>query len=163
MIDTDEIRSNLNGLIHTLKDGEQGFRDAADKLKNTDYAALFRTFASQRGSFASELQAEVARIGGQPETGGSATGAMHRGWIGLKAALTGNDDHAILVEAERGEDSAVKSYRDALTKDLPTDIRNVVERQYKQIQETHNRVRTLRDATVTGAAGTVSGGSPRTY
>jgi uncharacterized protein (TIGR02284 family) len=99
----------------------------------------------------------VARLGGKPETSGSASGAMHRGWIGLKAALTGNDDRAILEEAERGEDNAVKNYRDALSKDLPTDIRNIVERQYRQVQERHNEVRAIRDAARTGTVTSTSG------
>lgn len=166
MIDTDEIRSTLNNLIETLKDGEQGFRESADKLKNTTYAATFRSIASERASAASELQSEVARLGGKPETSGSTSGALHRGWIGLKAALTGNDDHAILEEAERGEDSAVKNYRDALSKDLPTDIRSIVERQYRQVQQRHNEVRAIRDAAKTGAVtstGSTPTGAPRTY
>ncbi len=161
MIDTDEIRSTLNHLIETLKDGEQGFRDSADKLKYSDYAATFRAIASERASFASELQAEVARLGGKPETSGSTAGAVHRGWIGLKAALSGNDDHAILAEAERGEDGAVKAYRDALSKDLPTDIRKVVERQYQTVEQRHVEVRAMRDAAKTGrVASSGSGAGP---
>jgi len=166
MIDTDEIRSTLNNLIETLKDGEQGFRESADKLRNTTYAATFRSIASERTSAASELQSEVARLGGKPETSGSASGALHRGWIGLKAALTGNDDHAILEEAERGEDNAVKNYRDALSKDVPTDIRAIIERQYRQVQQRHNEVRAMRDAAKTGTAGSASStptGTPRAY
>ena len=166
MIDTDEIRSTLNNLIETLKDGEQGFRESADKLRNTTYAATFRSIASERTSAASELQSEVARLGGKPETSGSASGALHRGWIGLKAALTGNDDHAILEEAERGEDNAVKNYRDALSKDVPTDIRAIIERQYRQVQQRHNEVRAMRDAAKTGTVGSASStptGTPRTY
>jgi uncharacterized protein (TIGR02284 family) len=163
MTDTDDIRSTLNNVIETLKDGEQGFRDSAEKLRNSEYAAFFRTCASQRASFASELQSEVARLGGRPETSGSASGAMHRGWVGLKTALTSNKDHAILEEAERGEDTAVRSYRDALTKDLPADIHSIIDRQYKQVQEVHNKVRTLRDANASTTAGATGAGTPRTY
>lgn len=163
MIDTDEIRSTLNHLIETLKDGEQGFRDSADKLRHADYAATFRQIASERASFASELQAEVARLGGKPETSGSAAGAMHRGWIGLKAALSGNDDLAILEEAERGEDNAVKNYREALSKDLPADIRKVIEREYQTVQERHVEVRTMRDAMRTGPVAASTGSTTRTY
>jgi uncharacterized protein (TIGR02284 family) len=107
--------------------------------------ALFLNYARQRAEFAAELQGQVSRIGGEPATSGSTTGAMHRGWIGLKTALTGNDDHAILEEAERGEDSAVKAYREALARDLPSDIHSIIERQYKEVKQTHNSVRSLRD------------------
>ncbi len=160
--DIGDIRSTLNGLIETLKDGEEGFRTSADKLKDPAIAAEFRSFASQRASLASELQSEVSRIGGQPETSGSTSGALHRGWIDIKAALTGNDDHAILAEAERGEDAAVKNYRDALSKDIPSDIRSVIDRQYREVLNTHNAVRTWRDAaqavktTTSGPTGTTT-------
>jgi uncharacterized protein (TIGR02284 family) len=162
--DIDDVRSTLNGLIETLKDGEEGFRSAAEKLKDPAIGSEFRQFASQRGRLASELQGEVSRIGGTPETSGSASGALHRGWIGLKSALTGNDDHAILEEAERGEDAAVKNYRDALAKDLPADIRSVIDRQYRDVLTTHNSVRTWRDAAK--AMKTTTGtptGTPRAY
>lgn len=158
-IDTNDIRSTLNGLIETAKDGEEGFRSAAEKLQNTTTRSLFQKVASQRSTFASELQSEVAKLGGKPETSGSASAAVHRGWIGLKSALTGNDDHAIIAEAERGEDSAVSTYRDALAKDIPSDIRSIVERQAREIKATHDQVKALRDGR-TSVSGT---GTTNTY
>ena len=143
--DTVDIRSTLNDLIETLKDGEEGFRTSAEKVKDFSVRSQFQKFASQRARFAAELHSEVARTGGEPETSGSTSGAIHRGWIGLKSALTGNDDHSILAEAERGEDSAVKNYRDALAKDLPLDIRSLIDRQYREVLQTHNTVKALRD------------------
>ena len=158
--DTSDIRSTLNGLIETLKDGEEGFRSSAQKLTNDEIRVQFQSLANQRASFARELQSEVTAIGGEPASSGSTAGAIHRGWIGLKSALTGNEDHAILAEAERGEDSAVKNYRDALSKDLPSDIRDVIERQFREITIAHNQVRALRDGTRLESA---TGGAPRTY
>lgn len=144
--DIHEIRSTLNGLIETLKDGEDGFRTSADRLQNRATAEEFRSFAHQRAHFAADLQAQVSRIGGEPATSGTFTGTLHRGWTNLRTALTGNNDHAILEEAESGEDAAVRNYRDALTQDLPSDIRAVIERQFTQVLHTHNTVRSLRDA-----------------
>ena len=158
----DDIRSTLNGLIETIKDGEEGFRTSADKLQNRATAEEFRSFAHQRSHFAADLQAQVSRIGGEPKVSGSVTGTLHRGWINLKSALTGNNDHAILEEAESGEDAAVKNYREALTKDLPSDIRAVIETQFSQVLRTHNTVRSLRDASkpMTSSYG---GGTPSAY
>ena len=151
-IDASEVRSILNDLIETCKDGDEGFRSAAEKLKDSAIRSQFIQFSRQRAQFAGELQAEVTRMGGEPATSGSTTGAMHRGWIGLKSALTGDNDHSILEEAERGEDAAVKNYRDALSKGLPGDIEAIVHRQLREIQQTHNTVRTIRDRgqTMTG-------------
>ncbi len=137
--------SILNGLIETCKDGEEGFRSAASGVQRSDLKSLFNEYSRQRAQFASELQMEVARIGATPETSGSVAGALHRGWIDVKSAVSGKDDHAILEEAERGEDSAVKNYREALATDMPGDFRSIVQKQSDKILETHNRVRSLRD------------------
>src|SRR6185312_1126187 len=116
-------------------------------------------YSVQRAQFAGELQAEVARLGTEPAKSGSVAGAIHRGWVDLKAALTGGDNHAVLAEAERGEDAAVKNYREALSKDLPSDLHDIVRAQLREINQTHDIVRQLRDsarnATTTGGAGTV--------
>jgi uncharacterized protein (TIGR02284 family) len=71
---------------------------------------------------------------------------MHRGWINLKSTITGMDDAAVLAEAERGEDSAKRAYESALKKDLPQDLRAIVERQYQGVKQNHDRVRDLRNA-----------------
>ena len=144
---TKDYISTLNGLIETCKDGEEGFRSAAGRVQRSDLKSLFNEYSRQRAEFASELQVEVARIGGAPEKSGSVAGALHRGWIDVKSAVTGKDDHAILEEAERGEDSAVKNYREALATDLPADFHGIVQKQAEQIQKTHDRVRGLRDNT----------------
>src|SRR5690349_7368814 len=109
-----KVASCLNDLIETCKDGEKGFRDAAEAVKGSDLKALFRDYSDQRRRFASELQREVAKLGTTPEKSGSATGALHRGWINLKAAITGKDEGAIVAECERGEDAAKAAYAKAL-------------------------------------------------
>ena len=64
--DTSDIRSTLNGLIETLKDGEEGFRSSAQKLTNDEIRVQFQSLANQRACFALELQSEVTAIGGEP-------------------------------------------------------------------------------------------------
>ena len=95
---------------------------------------------------ASELQALVAGLGGKADAGGSASGAAHRGWVNVKAMLTGDSDVAALNECERGEDAALERYRDAIKADLPADIAEVVRRQYEGAKKNHDQIRTLRDA-----------------
>ena len=147
-----DVRSTLNDLIETCKDGDEGFRAAAEKVKDATIKSDFLKYSRQRAGFAGELQAEVTRIGGEPAKSGSTAGAIHRGWIGLKSAVTGDSDHGILEEAERGEDAAVKNYRDALNKKLPGDIEAIVSRQLREVQQTHNAVKAVRDRgqTMTG-------------
>ena len=84
-------------------------------------------------------------LGGKPASNGSALGAVHRGWLDLKAAVTGRDDKTILEECESGEDVAQSRYADALKKDLPPEVHTLVEKQYHGVIEIHNQVKALRD------------------
>lgn len=145
-IDRDDVISTINGLIETCKDGEDGFRRAAHDIQNGELKTLFGGFSQQRARFAGELQNEVLRLGGDPERKGSSSGALHRGWMKVREALTGRDDHAIIAECERGEDSAVKNYQEAMEKKLPQDLREIVERQFRVVKETHDQVRALEKA-----------------
>ncbi len=85
-------------------------------------------------------------MGGDPETTSSTSGALHRGWINIKSAITGKDDAAILNEAERGEDVAVNAYKKALEENLPANVQTVVQQQSTEVKAGHDKVRGLRDA-----------------
>ena len=145
-MDSKKITSTLNDLIETCRDGQNGFREATENVKSPDLKAFLNEVATERAQFVDELQLEVRRLGGEPETTGSAAGALHRAWIDKKGTLAGKDDHTILVECERGEDSAVEAYTDALKQGLPTAIHQTVERQYQSIKQVHDRVKKMRDA-----------------
>jgi uncharacterized protein (TIGR02284 family) len=156
-MDNDKIISTLNSLIETCKDGQMGFKEAAEGIKDSSIKNLLLQYSQQRAQFAGELQNEVNHMGGNPETSGSVAGAMHRGWFNIKSAVTGKETHAILAECERGEDSAVSTYRDALEEALPANVADIIRRQYVAIQEAHNRMRSLRDSTDTSRPATTRG------
>ena len=140
----------LNHLIETLKDGQQGFREAAADVEATDLKTLFSEYSLQRSKFSGELQ-ELARSLGADDlaTRGSLGGAIHRTWINIKAALSSKDAHAILAECERGEDLAVADYKQALgVEGLPKDVSETLSAQYVEVKAAHDRIRNLRDSLV---------------
>jgi len=141
----DDIIDTLNDLIETSKDGEYGFRTSAEYLQDATLKQSFMARAEECRQAAAELQQLVLRFGGKAEDSGTAAGAMHRGWVAVKGTLSGYSDKAILEETERGEDTAMSSYRKALEKALPPDVRSVVERQFEGVKRNHLQVRTLRD------------------
>jgi len=141
----DDIVDILNDLVETAKDGEYGFRTSAEYLKAADTRTLFERRAAECRQAATELQALVRQLGGKAEDGGTAGGAMHRGWVAVKGTLAGYTDKAILEETERGEDVALETYRKVLEKTLPPAVRAVVERQYEGVKQNHAQVRFLRD------------------
>jgi len=135
----------LNHLIETSKNGEKGFLAAAEDAKSPELRDLFQRRAQDCASGASEMQAIVAQAGEKPEDGGTVAGAIHRGWVNLKASVAGRTDLAILEECERGEDVAKKAFSDALNENVPENVRAVIQRQYDGVLRNHNEVRALRD------------------
>jgi len=133
--------------METLKDGEEGFKQAAESVTDLQLKSLFNEYSRQRARFTKALQTQVQSLDeSRSEMSSSAAGALHRAWINLKSAVTSGDDHAILSECERGEDSAVKEYEKALNDDLSPSLREIVSSQYSEVKNAHDRVRTLRDA-----------------
>lgn len=135
----------LKDLVECCKDGEYGFRESAEQVKRQDLKTLFLQRADDCRSGAQQLNQLIRECGGTAEEGGSAMGAMHRGWVSIKSKLTSYDDKAVLEECERGEDNAKARYKKALEKNLPPNIRQVVERQYQGVQRNHDQVKMLRD------------------
>jgi uncharacterized protein (TIGR02284 family) len=141
----DEVCDVLNDLIATCKDGENGFLACAERLEAPELRTLFMTRAEECKRAADDLQALVEAYGGKPASFGTPGAALHRRWIGVRGVLNENPDLAMLEECERGEDSAVRRYREALQSDLPPAVREVVEYQWSGVQGNHELIRGLRD------------------
>jgi len=147
-----DLIDTLNHLVSTCKDGEYGFLSCAEHVKSGNLRSVFSARAEECRQAAAELQSLIQQNGGKPDDGGTATGAMHRGWVAVKATLTGASDLAMLEECERGEDSAMERYRKALEEPLPSECLLVVQRQYEGIKRNHAQVRSLRDTARATAA-----------
>jgi len=136
-------------LVETLKDGERGFADAADKLRDSDHAAWATTLqrlSDQRAGFWREIVDLGHDYGDDVDESGTVAAAVHRGWISLKDALTGDDASGVLAAAATGEDHAVSEYDDALGMDLSAGFRSVVERQRAAVVAARDEVKALQAA-----------------
>jgi len=142
-----DLTDSLNHLIHICHDGQEGYLQAAEHVKSAWLQALLQSFSTQREQFAVELTNLLANSGVEPASGTSVAGALHRTWIDLRTAVTGDsgDDSLILDECERGEDAAMQAYETELNKGLPEQIDRVVQSQYQDILRTHNQVREALD------------------
>ena len=141
-----EIKSTVHHLIERCKDGSKGYKTASEDIEDQDLKDLFLKYAVQRDSMITELQDQMHRLGHTDDESSSIEGTLHRAWIDLKSALTSKDRVRVLEECERGEDYAVKAYEEALQKNLPADLKKVVEQQYRDVKHAHDHIRTLRDA-----------------
>jgi uncharacterized protein (TIGR02284 family) len=137
--------ATLNNLVAISHDGADGFRTAAAEIPTPHIKEIFERAARRCEQGAAELQRKVRKLGGRPEQIGTVSGAAHRAWVNVKAAITGQDEAAIIAECERGEDVAKAAYEEALAQPLPPDIRAVLQRQYNGVRQNHDRVRNLRE------------------
>ena len=143
-------RDTLNALIETCRDGARGFQLAADHVGSQDLKAFFTNTARQRERFAAELLPYAQRLGGGQDADGTAVGALHRGWMMVKDAMTNYDEDAVMVEAARGDAAAGNTYAEAMMAWLPPDVRPLIETQYQQILSAQREIEELRLSRIAG-------------
>jgi uncharacterized protein (TIGR02284 family) len=138
-----EILATLNDLIETCRDGISGFRTAADGVSSPVAKEVFlsRIHLIEKGL--GDLDAAVQRLGGHAVEHGHAAASLHRAWINMKAVVSSHNDDAIIDEVVRGEEVAVKHYREALSKTLPADVRAMVETQARGAELNLERAKAL--------------------
>ena len=140
-----EVFSTVHHLIERCKDGAKGYKTASEDVEDSDLKALFKKYAVQRDSMITELQDQLHKFGKTDSESSSIEGTVHRAWIDLTSALTSRDRVRVLEECERGEDYAVKAYKEALEKELPGDLKPIVTQQYQDVKKAHDHIRALRD------------------
>jgi uncharacterized protein (TIGR02284 family) len=140
-----EMEKVLLELIRTLEDGQKGFADIGEHLKDGKLKRYFLAESLKRANFRAELENELHRAGmADVKEPGTIAGTVRRVWGDLKAKL-GAGDHALLETAEQGEDEAAVAYRHALKHDLPLPIREVLNSQQAQVVVSHDFVKSQRD------------------
>lgn len=141
-----EVIDTLHDVIGSLIDGQEGFQKIGEHLKDETLKRYFLAESLKRSEFRGELETLLHSKGDHdPKESGSVSGAIHRTWGDLKAHL-GGGDHAQLETAEQGEDAAKKAYKNALTKELPLPVKQLLTTQYAHIQKSHDYVKAARDS-----------------
>ena len=139
----DRVIDYLNNLVEMNRDAEAGFRTAAGNVNNTELETTFGKYAAQHAKFVTELQKDIERLGGRPADSGTVGGALHRGWMDVKSALSGGSPAAMLSSCRSGEESADAAYADAM-KDTPSgQTYSLLEKQQSQVRGIHTRLTRL--------------------
>lgn len=136
-------------LVETLKDGERGFASAAEKLRDGDrseWASTLQRLSEQRATFCGEIVDLGHHYGDDVDESGTIAASLHRGWISLKDALTGDDAGSVLGAVVTGENHAVSEYEKALQHDLSPGFSEVVSRQHAAVVAARDEVKALQIA-----------------
>ncbi len=142
---TENEAALVNDLVQLNLDGEGGYTTAANDLEHEEYAALLRTYASERIELATALRSLLQKEGHDAEQEGSFAGVFHQGWMNLKAAL-GGGDAPILAECEQADRLALSAYQDVMGKTTNESLLEVLRKQHSTIKVAYERVKALRSA-----------------
>ena len=143
-----EIAEILNDLIEIHNDRIAGYEKAIKELKDEDQdlKVLFTGLIAQSHQSKMELGKEVQVLGKEMETGTTNRGKIYRAWMDVKAVFTGKSSHTALENSEHGEDATQEAYDTALRSgDLPTFLREMLQRQRAVLRSSHDEIKALRD------------------
>jgi uncharacterized protein (TIGR02284 family) len=113
-MDNNRTIDQLNHLTEVNQDADAGFRTAAENVRNSEIQTLFTNYAKNHARFYAELQAEIERLGGSSSHSGTLGGALHRGWLDVKSALSGHSVGSMLTACQTAEQSAESAYLDVI-------------------------------------------------
>jgi uncharacterized protein (TIGR02284 family) len=136
----------LNALITTTIDSAAGFERSARDAESTRFTTLFQDFGAERRQAVAALQQAVRELGGTPNDDGSLKADLHRRWVDLRAAISGDGgDEAVIAEVERGEDYIKAKYEDALTDEkLTAPARAAIRIAYESVRAGHDTASALK-------------------
>lgn len=142
----DNLVDNLQELLEKNFDAEKGFTKAMKDAENPRLKGFLQQQAAQRSRFVNELTQEIRNLNEEPKDSGSFTGDLHRTWIDIKSAVSGNEDEAVLEECIRGEKASWEDYEEKLKEEnFPPHISSMLQKQAAEINNTLSKVKTLED------------------
>lgn len=140
-IDNEALRT-LSAYLHDSHRGyDQGRRLTADRFLRIEFTEL----AEKREKMAQDVDALLRQKGETPQKGGSTLGAVHRVYLDLKGSLFGQGRARVLREVVRGEAALEDAYDDALDAELPSEARQLLQRQHRQVRATRDRYAAMLD------------------
>lgn len=140
-----DTMEKLQLLIRINIDSEKGLGEASHGVEDKLVATMFVELGRERANNAHELQKYIEWNGERASDEGSYVAAFHRAWSAMRSVISGGSAHAILCEAERGEDAIKHAYEDALIATAGSAMNDVLIRQYASVKAGHDRVREMRD------------------
>ena len=136
----------LKELVETNADSVKGYKAAADAIEDAEISSFFKEAAIERFKHVAELRVYLGLNNEDASTDGSVPGKLHRFWINVRGKVQDGDSHAILSEAERGEDVIKAAYEDVLKATAGSALNDVLLRQYSEVKKNHDRVLLMRNA-----------------
>lgn len=133
------VANLLNDLIETNLGIVNVYETAVERLENESYSEFLQEAAKQHKTFAVELSNIVAAYSGKPQTTASAGSTAKKAWVVLKATFT-DGDGPILSEVTRDAEKVLNAYGDAMSTELPDDVREILDKHVQAARRIHEQL-----------------------
>lgn len=135
----------LNHLISANLNMEKTYALAAADARDRALKDSLSALEQERAKFVRELGDVVTGLKATPINEGSAGGALHRAWMGLREAIEGRSDRLVLEECISAEESARQKYVRALyvlsSARVDDPVRRMVDAQHRRVLATLEELR----------------------
>lgn len=138
-----DVATSVTRLVEVCRDSQYGFEMAAAGVDEPVLRAELLQYSCQRKEFAAEINHALRELGEEQIDHGTVAGALHRGWLKLKEAITNKDAVAVLSECRLGEEVALDAYRKAIVAELPPVMLGLANSQLHAIARVHDRIVSL--------------------
>jgi uncharacterized protein (TIGR02284 family) len=144
MTSDSRVTDLLQDLAAVCREGQEGYRGAAEATADLDLKAMLVHLARQREQAADALDQLIREQGGRTGArAGRLGGYADRLFASLRGALTGDDRTAALGEVARGESYAEAAFDRVKRFDLNGRARDVVQQFHDAIKQSRDRMRRL--------------------
>ncbi|MBD3664607.1 PA2169 family four-helix-bundle protein [Sulfitobacter aestuariivivens] len=106
--------AKLKELYTRLVDSRDGYEQAFEHATETYFKPMLAELKTERAEFAAAVRADLRKVGENVDEEGSILAGLHRSFLGVRDAVTGQDDDAIKAEIARGEEHLKKAYEAAV-------------------------------------------------
>ena len=103
------ITRAFTDILNLNRTSAKGYQEAADEVKSPELKSQLSQYAQQRAGFVADLEGYAKQYGIEAQEENTiesvatdAAAAVHRGWINIKSAFTGDSDSSVLEAAETG-------------------------------------------------------------
>jgi uncharacterized protein (TIGR02284 family) len=130
------ILDKLEHLIAVAEDGEKGYENAVQDVKDIEMKNLFLRLSHERASYVRQLRALIAPSGEKVDReDGGPLGIAHRVLMDLKSVFTSGDKNSIIKACLAGEHAALENYKKALDESYITgETRGILVEHYTGIK-----------------------------
>lgn len=151
-VDRTEMQNLLIDLIRTAIDGREGLKAAAEAVSDDEVATQLQELAKARDrtvaalfELATDLRIPVKQI----DDDGTTLGAVHRNWLKVHTAVTG--DRGVIRSVLRAERRAQADFEDALSRYGLKEARRVFELAHSTVSDAIDELETMREALTAGS------------